>query len=192
MGSGGGNRLAKAVGGVALAGAAVYAASPLWAVGSFARAAARGDGAAVSAMVDFPAVRASLEGEAQQVALYRLTGHGEPGATLLGGLAAALMAPLVHGLLDSLVTPAGVQSLLDRQAADRQESRGGSSNSVDPFQRAGTLLANTSLGYRSWNRFGVTLRDSRQQPLDLTFARRGLLGWQLVAVDLPPDGTFTP
>lgn len=192
MGSGGSHRLTKAVGGLALAAAAVYAASPLWAVASFARAAASGDGAAVSAMVDFPAVRASLEGEAQQVALYRLTGHGEPGASLLGGLAAAVMAPFVHGLLDSLVTPAGVQSLLERQASERQPSQGASSNPVDQLHRAGTLLANTSLGYRSWNRFGVTVRDSRQQPLGLIFERRGLLGWQLVAVDLPPDGTFTP
>lgn len=176
----------------AATGVAVVAASPLWAVASFGRAALSGDGAALSAMVDFPALRSSLRGEAQQVALQRLTGHSEPGASLFGGLAAALVGPMVQGLVDNLVTPAGVQGLLDRQASERQQPKPSAANPVGQLQQASHWLSQTRLGYRSWDRFGVTLRDRRQQPLDLTFARRGLVGWQLVAVDLPPDGTFTP
>ena len=190
------NGLARGFGGLAVAtsvgAAAVYAASPLWALASFGNAVVRGDGAAVSAMIDFPALRSSLRGEAQQVALERLTGHSEPGASLFGGLAAALMAPFVQGLVDNLVTPAGVQGLLDRQVSERQQPKPPAANPLGQLQQASHWLSHTQLGYRSWNRFGVTLRDSRQQRLDLTFARRGLVGWQLVAVDLPPDGTFSP
>ena len=47
-------------------------------VGEFTHAIATGDAEAVNRLIDFPALRSSLKAEAQQVALYRLSGHQKP------------------------------------------------------------------------------------------------------------------
>lgn len=186
----------KPLGGLVIAAAAVYWGSPIWAVAAFSRAVAGNDAATVNAMVDFPALRASLNREAQRVALYRLTGHSEPGSSLVGGLAVALMAPIVAPivaeLVNSVATPAGIQSLLDHQAKAQRQSSDSQADGMAQLRALGQMLTKTSVGYRSWNSFGVTLHDRRSQALGLTFARRGFVGWQLVALDLPADGTFNP
>ena len=183
----------KSLGGLAIAGAAaVYWGSPLLAVGEFTHAIATGDAEAVNGLIDFPALRSSLKAEAQQVALYRLSGQEKPGTNLLAGLVSGVMEPFVNALVDSVATPEGIRGLLSSQGGLSRQAPSTRSRAIDQWESLGHGLAKTSFGYRSWNTFFVTTKDQENRTLGLTFDRRGFSTWKLVAVDLPPDGTFTP
>jgi hypothetical protein len=183
----------KSISGLAIAvTAAVYWGSPLVVVGEFAHAVATGDSEAVNGLIDFPALRTSLRAEAQQVALYRLSGQEKPGTNVLAGLASVVMAPFVNGLVDAVATPDGIRSLLNSQGGHCSEVSPGRSGLIGQLESLGHGLAKTSFGYRSWNTFVVTTKDQSNRTLGLTFDRRGFSNWKLVAVDLPSDGSFTP
>ena len=183
----------KSLGGLAIvATAAVYWGSPLVVVGQFSHAIATGNAVAVNGLIDFPALRSSLKAEAQQVALYRLSGHQKPGTNGLAGLAFLVMEPFVNGLVDTVATPEGVRGLLNSQDALRSQGPSGGSRPIAQLESLGQGLAKTRFGYRSWNTFVVTTKDQSNRTLGLTFDRRGFSNWKLVAVDLPSDGTFTP
>jgi len=183
----------KSLGGLAIAAtAAVYWGSPLGAVGEFSHAIATGDAQAVNGLIDFPALRRSLKAEAQQVALYRLSGQEKPGSNVLAGLASVLMAPFVNALVDTVATPDGIRSLLSSQGGHSSQISPGRSGPIDQLESLGHGLARTRFGYRSWNTFVVTTKDQSDRSLGLTFDRRGFANWKLVAVDLPSDGSFTP
>ena len=185
----------KSLGGLAIAAAAaVYWGSPLLAVAEFSHAIATGDAETVNGLIDFPALRSSLKAEAQQVALYRLSGHQKPGTNLLAGLASGLMEPFVNALVERVATPEGVRGLLSSQGGLSRQAPAppGRSSPLDQWKSLGDGLAKTRFGYRTWNSFWVTTKDQANRTLGLSFDRRGFSTWKLVAVDLPPDGTFTP
>ena len=183
----------KSLGGLAIAAAAaVYWGSPLVAVGEFTHAIATGDSQAVNGLIDFPALRSSLKTEAQQAALYRLSGQQTPGTNVLAGLASVVMAPFVNALVDTVATPEGIRSLLNSQGGSSSQPPSGRFGPMSQLESLGHGLAKTKFGYRSWNTFEVTTKDQANRTLALTFDRRGFLSWKLVAVDLPPDGTFNP
>jgi hypothetical protein len=183
----------KSLGGLAIAvAAAVYWGSPLLVAVEFSHAIATGDAEAVNGLIDFPALRSSLKVEAQEIALYRLSGHQKPGTNLLAGLASGLMEPFVNGLVDTVATPEGIRGLVNSQGGLRRQAPSTRSRSIDQLVSLGHGLAKTRFGYRSWNTFGLTTKDQANRTLGLTFDRRGFSTWKLVAVDLPPDGTFTP
>ena len=105
----------KSLGGLAIAAvAAVYWGSPLLVVAEFSHAIATGDAEAVNGLIDFPALRSSLKVEAQQVALYRLSGHQKPGTNLLAGLASGVMEPFVNALVDTVATPEGIRGPVEQ------------------------------------------------------------------------------
>ncbi|MCP9774019.1 DUF2939 domain-containing protein [Cyanobium sp. WAJ14-Wanaka] len=168
--------------------ATIYGGSPIFALADCGLALAQGNGSKVSSYIDFPALRSSLKGEARQVALYRLSGQQQPGANPLLGLANLVMGPVVDAAVEGLATPDGIRARVSQQA-DQNPRAAGSADS--PWGLA-QLLASTSMGYSSPNRFVVRLKDRQQRPLALTLARQGLVGWKLVAIDLPPDGRFEP
>jgi len=183
----------KSLGGLAIAAAAaVYWGSPLVVVGQFTHAIATGDSEAVNSLIDFPALRSSFKAEAQQIALYRLSGQETPGTNVLAGLASVVMAPLVNALVDTVATPEGIRDLLNSQGGPRSQPPSGRSRPIDQLESLGHGLSKTRLGYRTWNTFVVTTKDQSNRTLGLTFDRRGFATWKLVAVDLPQDGTFTP
>ena len=176
----------KSLGGLAIAAtAAVYWGSPLVVVGEFGHAIATGDADAVNGLIDFPALRASLKGEARQIVLYRLTGQEDAGASWLGGVASVAMEPLVSALVDNVATPDGIRSFLNSQAELRSQERQSRTGPVDQLASLGQVLSKTRLGYRSWRTFVVTTKDQSNRTLGLTFDRRGFSNWKLVAVDLP-------
>ncbi|MCP9809689.1 DUF2939 domain-containing protein [Cyanobium sp. HWJ4-Hawea] len=165
--------------------ATIYGGSPIFALADCGLALAQGNGSKVSSYIDFPALRSSLKGEARQVALYRLSGQQQPGANPLLGLANLVMGPVVDAAVESLATPDGIRARVSQQADQNPRA-------ADSPWGLAQLLASTSMGYSSPNRFVVRLKDRQQRPLALTLARQGLVGWMLVAIDLPPDGRFEP
>lgn len=182
---GGVNRLQRRVAALGLGTAvSLYAGSPLFALVDCGIALAQGNSQKVSSYIDFPALQASLKGEARQVAMYRLSGQQSPGANPLLGLAALVMGPAIDAAVEGLATPAGLKARLADLASPGDGGSGGASFGLSP------LLTSTRMGYITPNRFVVRLKDRDGRPLSLSLARQGLLGWKLVAIDLPPDGRF--
>jgi hypothetical protein len=157
--------------------AATSFASPWWTLNTLRTAAARHDGGAVAAQVDFPALRASVK-EQMQLSLKRDMGNadgGNPFAAVGTGLAMALVNPLV----DAVVTPAGVAAMVEHgkvsigKAHPEPEAPGAEPVRDKPHY---------ALHYRGWDRVALTARDGGS----FILRRDGLWGWKLAGIELPP------
>jgi hypothetical protein len=139
-------------------------------------AAERGDTATLSAMVDFPALRASLKDGVRDETARRigLDRGGRPtrlGGVLAGTVAGAITDPIVN----TMVTPAGVSLLLQgRTPGDGARPEGS--------WREGVRI---DRGYEGINRFVVRYedRETGASRAALVLRREGL-GWRLVGARL--------
>ena len=91
---------------VMLAAAGWWFASPWWTLRQVQRAADARDAAALSAYVDYPALRADVKQQAQR-AVSQVAATDDP----LVALGAALAGALVDPAVEALVTPAGVAAM---------------------------------------------------------------------------------
>jgi len=144
-------------------------ASPWWTLHSLRTAAARHDGGAVAAQVDFPALRTSVK-EQMQASLKRDMG-------IAAGLAMALVNPLV----DTVVTPAGVAAMVEHGTVSigKPHPAPEAAEPAPPSDKP-----RYALRYRGWNRFAVTGDDGGS----FVFRRTGLWSWKLAGIELPRGG----
>ena len=158
--------------------ATVYLGSPYYAAWSLRDAARAGDSDRLAALVDFPAVRASIEPqvtESIEVAIERDPRRAESEFAAIGMM---LLPGVVRDTLKAFVTPDGIAAMLRWQ---RPNARRRPASAADAEAE--------SLGrYESLDRFRIRLRNARSQAEGPSFllARRGFASWKLVGVDLPP------
>lgn len=149
--------------------------SPHLAVKSMKSAAESNDAEALSSQVDFPALKESLKASFSAQMLSKATNASDDNP--FGAAGAALAMAMVGPMIDSLVTPQAVAVMMKGQKP-QADSRSGaaSSNNVE-----------TSMGYRDFSTFAVSLKDkgSAEEPLELIFKRHGLFSWKLSGVNLP-------
>ena len=177
---------------VGLASAAVaafvcaYALSPVFAAHALIQAGKRGDAATLGRMVDFPAFRASLKEELNQVLADEVRDNAGEAGDILAGLGMMLAPALVSGAVDSLVTPETVGQMVrsgeapdptDRQAPAKAQPK----DDDDDIHQA--------WGYRNLDTFAVTLtrKDRPGRRLALVMTRRSLFDWKLTGVDFQRD-----
>jgi hypothetical protein len=152
------------------------AAAPYITVYRMKSAAVNGDGEALSEFIDFPSVRQGLKDQFNVSMSTEMADEDNP----FGALGSALAGTLIDKMVDAYVTPAGITRLMAGESprTDGNESRRGSGN---PF-------AGASLGYRSLDKFVVTVNDDDGEDTEFVLRRRGL-GWKLTDVVVPPDIT---
>lgn len=155
--------------------ALAFLASPYVAARSFVAWARQGDTERLAASVDFPAVRASLKPQLSAAVTARMNRDPEMRDNPLAGLGMMLMPSLLDRMVDSVVTPRSLATLVSA-------GRTGDGAATPP-------RLDYDYGYAAINRFRVTARrqGSRGAPIGLTFERRGLFAWKLVGVDLPGE-----
>lgn len=142
--------------------------SPYLAVRAMEKAAEAGDAEALSAHVDYPAVRQSMKSQLRK----RFASQaGAGGDTALGALVATGLA---DGLIDAGITPEGIRAIFAAGAVDA--ARGRRPAALDARKME---LRRDSLG-----RFRLVRGDGRGGAL--LFALRGI-GWKLVGIELPPE-----
>lgn len=150
--------------------------SPWWTLYQLRTAVAAHDAQAVSAHVDFPALRDSLKGQV-------MTGMQKAIApeenNLLARLGAAMAAVAVNPMIDAMVSPDGVMAMLDSGRVKLSKPQG-------PADDADTGSGNKpdwSLHYRAWGEVAV----STDAPNTARFVlrRAGLWHWDLAAIELP-------
>ena len=160
---------------VLLAAGGWWFASPWWTLRAMREAAAAHDEKALSAHVDYPALRASVKREiTKQMAG---SGGGEAGGTL-----ATVVAAIAGPIVDAAITPQGVQAMFEVRDVTKQGSAG-------PATSGGVLpTLSAANDHPVIERDGIDqfrVRWQEQGTGTMVFRRYGL-GWKLVGIDLPP------
>jgi hypothetical protein len=171
--------LAAGAVGALLVAAATSFASPWWSLHRLRDAVARHDADAVSAQVDFPALRASVKDQLQASISRDVDGTagGNPFAEIGRKFAMAVANPLI----DAAVSPEGVAAMVEHgkiaiaKPAPAAEAPGTESPQEKPRY---------ALHYRGWDRFAVTAQDGGS----FIFRRDGLWSWRLAGIEMSPRG----
>lgn len=159
-------------------------ASPYWAVHQLRAAADAADADALQDYVDFPALRESIKAEIQAKVVVPEITDPKLQERPLGGIGAMVASAMIGSMVDAMVTPAGVASMMrgkpDPKAAALPSSAGSSAAQRGEAPRA-------RYAYDGFNRFSVTYQDGDKadRSVALILRRDGLFGWKLVRVKLP-------
>jgi len=164
--------LAAGAAGALLVVAATSFASPWWTLQRMQTAVAHRDADAVSAQVDFPALRESVKSQilASMKGDPATTGGTNPMAALGTSFAMAVVNPIV----DMVASPRGVALMLEqgRIALARRAPHAGDANVAPERPRY-------AVNYRGWDRFAVKTQDG-----NFIFRRAGLWNWKLAGIEV--------
>lgn len=180
--------------------AAWYFAAPAYTLSRMKAAAEANDSAALSAYIDFPALREDLKAEIMAQVTAELRRHPEaPFAGIGGAMAGAMVGPVV----DAMISPAGLRTMftLARPAAGGPAATGpATSRPPSPapqvrLPRPGAappalrVADDPVIVRRGLSEFLVASRQDRRA--GLVFRRHGL-SWKLSGVDLPARDSAGP
>ncbi|PSJ46528.1 hypothetical protein C7H85_07825 [Zobellella endophytica] len=170
---------------IAVLAAGYGAAAPWLTVYQIRDAADRRDSLALAGHVEFDSVRQSLKEQLNARMLRELDGELEQSP--LAALGAAFANLVVDGLVDSYVTPAGIEQLMRGEPpAPGIPDSSPPPAPGEPAAERRKPFSDARMGYRSFNRFVVTLTDDGGKEAEFVLSRRGL-GWKLTAILLPLD-----
>jgi len=175
--------LAAGAVGALLVVAATSFASPWWTLHALKSAAARHDGDAVSALVDFPALRTSVKSQIQASLNHNIDKAGADNP--LAKFGQALAATLVNPLVDAVVSPASVAAMIQhgRVTIAKPHGEPDAADAPDGQPAQPSEPPRYSVHYRGWDGFAVTAGDGGS----FLFHRTGLWSWQLAGIELPPE-----
>jgi hypothetical protein len=168
--------LAAGAAGTLVVVAATSFASPWWTLHRLRSAVERHDTDAVSAQVDFPALRDSVKSQllASLSRDARSAGDNNPFATIGKSFAMAIANPLI----DAAVSPDGVAAMIEYgKVSIAKPAREGATSAPEPAREKPRY----ALHYRGWDRFAVTGDGGGA----FVFRRAGLWSWKLAGIELP-------
>lgn len=174
---------------ITAAGAYVYA-SPYLTVTKVRRAAQVGDAVTINSHVDFPALRESIRGAMKAAVSKKLI--TEPPSDPFGWLGAAfgmlLADKMIDALVDSMVTPEGVQMMIAGQPPRPHPTQGSTSPQAQPDASNDTEVR---MHYESYDHFVVIYANKSDPKKEFTqvWQRHGLT-WKLSAIRVPASGAF--
>lgn len=160
---------------LALLAASVYA-SPYWQLRQLRAAVERHDADAVSAHVDFPALRDSVKGQLMASVSRDLA--AQESTNPLVGLGKSMALAFLNPMVDALVSPAGVIAMMENGKVNLARRR--SADDAQP-QRDEHGKPEYAAAYRGWDKFALTWKGSEG---GLVFTRHGLWGWKLSGIEL--------
>lgn len=169
---------------VALLGLAGYVATgPYRTLSGLQTAIARGDAAALSQYVDFPALRQNLKDQLNARANNGVNSTFQNGiaSRIVGGIAASI----IDGTVNSLVTPVGLNRLLMGAAfvSSTFSDNGG--------QSLQNRIANGQRSFESLSTFTLAFSSAAGSDLVIVLTRSGL-DWQLTNVRIPGMSSLVP
>ena len=91
------------------------------------------------------------------------------------------------GMVDTMVTPAGIGALLEGRTIWHRASGGGVTDNTYENAPPPDRLREASYGFESLSRFTATVEDEDGDPLTFVLSREGL-HWKLTDIRLPLDG----
>ena len=152
----------------AILAAALFWASPYWAIAGMARAAQAGDAERLSDYIDLPRLKESLKGQVMAQMQSEMKKTSTSGWEALG---MALGAVMIDKLIDQLLTPETLAKLLSQQMPDLHASR---------MTLTTRLIASNKTTWLNEGTFRVYIDDVPT----MTWRRDGL-AWRLTSVVVP-------
>lgn len=165
---------------VILAGAAWMWFSPHLTLRAMKSAAERGDGAALSEHVDFPAVRENLKAQINAMIMKDTSKAENPEMAAAGAM---LVNALAGPMIDAMVTPEALTAMMQGKAP------GNAGALTDADGKADTApQPEISSGYEGFDRFVVNVSDpGGKTPVKFVLSRQNMVAWKLTAIELPLD-----
>jgi hypothetical protein len=156
---------------------AYVALGPYLTVKALGESLAARDSAGVAECVDFPKLRDSIKAQVDSGVSLRSKAlfAEDPIASLAAGLASSLSGPLV----DSLVTPTGLEALLSGEQL--LSSLG--TKAPGATERVQAAISNARYSYKSPSEFTVELEPAAGTRVTLLLAREGLC-WKVAGIEL--------
>lgn len=161
-----------------------YGLSPLFAFHQLRSAAKSANQDQLEELVDFPSIRENLKSQLSALITSTMSSDPKMRDNPLAGLGAMIAPAITDRIVDNMVTPVGIATLLNKgNVPSTDTSQQVSSNSSDEAAKLSTTYA-----YRTANRFRVEIRrrDQPKLPLALTLERKGIFSWKLIRIELPP------
>jgi hypothetical protein len=160
-----------------------WASGPWLAMRGIDRALAERSPARLERHIDFPTLRINLKAQLAD-RITRSAGE-QMQANRFGALATLAAGKLAGAGVDTVVTPAGLASLLHGQGLVRRAS--GHTETADTWSGPAKPkpFAQVDWRYQSLDRFTATRTDADGHATVFVFARQGLR-WRLVDITLPP------
>jgi hypothetical protein len=155
-----------------------YYVSPGITVKAMVEAAQANDEARFSSYVDYDALRSDMKSELTNRLQEEAKRDGSAEAKLGLAMGMAMMNPIV----DSMVSPKGMQSAFANLAKEQQAAKGKSGGGGEKGAAKGSIPADPEIQRQGLNRFIVTGKDTPES--GLVFVRYGV-GWKLAGIDLP-------
>lgn len=168
----------------ALALGGYIAAGPFLTMRAIRDAVQQGDTRSLQANVDFELVRASVRAQLEDYLARRMADPETPSE--LRRLGAQITRDMTGGVVEMLVTPAGIGAVLQGRSIVRRvmglptehtPAGAPSPTALDP-------LAGATYRYESTDRFSATVQNADGAPVVFVFSRQGLR-WRLTDVRIP-------
>lgn len=165
--------------GLLLLGGGWYFASPYLALKNMQTAVEARDADALSAQIDFPALREDLKAEMAAVMMAEAQKKGSQDAA-----AAMLGAAFADKMIDGMVSPTGIKVLMAN--ADKGAAVGEAGMTITPDVNK-LNSDNFDIERSGFSEF--KLRNKKDPENGAIVFRRDGLGWKLVGIDIPAEGT---
>lgn len=162
---------------------AAVAAGPFVAVRGIRNAVEAQDTAALARYVDFPTLRANLKAQVEGQIARRAGPDAQ--ANLFGALALRLAGSVTGGIVDAMVTPAGIGALIEGRGLWHRASGGGiREDNAYAHSAPDDVLRDAGYRFESASRFTATVPSADGPPLVFVLTRDGLT-WRLTDIRLP-------
>jgi len=190
-----------AIAGIAIAaGVASSYASPYITLYQMRSALADNDADSFSSHVDFPSMRESLRAQLMTMMQAKMANSPEMNGNSFADLGMVMAMGFVNQAIDTMVTPAGVMTMMAQGAAKPARSgvpapspessdaaHTGAVGGAMPQTSGSKPKADYSVGYKNWSTVTATSRKGTDDEVTFIFKRDGLWSWKLSAVNLPID-----
>lgn len=162
---------------------AAYLASPYWTLHQIRSASADGQGERVAAYVNFAAVRESLKSQFSSALNKRMDSRAKDSP--LASVGQAFAAQMMSGMVDAMITPESVATMIRSGKAPRTLS--GTKTDRPPVDKSERREPRIRRGYEDLNTFEAALvdPDTDEDMLTAVLSREGLFTWKLTAITMP-------
>jgi len=161
--------------------AGYVAAGPFLTAYSIRTALVEQDTEKLSENINFPELRQNVKEQFRAIMVKKASTElqDNPFAALANGFA----AKMADGVVDTVVTPSGLASLMEGKKPSKPSNE--DSNSTSPSKKE-NLLKNARYSYDSMSKFSIWVPNNKGSELRFVLKREGL-SWKLVNVVLPID-----
>ncbi|WP_423392711.1 DUF2939 domain-containing protein [Burkholderia sp. LMG 21824] len=158
------------------------------------------DADSFSSHVDFPSMRESLRAQLMTMIHAKMANSPEMNGNSFADLGMMMAMGFVNQAIDTMVTPAGVMTMMAQGAAKpahysvptpapepSETAHAGSDGRTAPQTTSSKPKADYSVGYKNWSTVTATARKGTDDEVTFIFKRDSLWSWRLSAVNLPID-----